>query len=478
MSQPPFFDSLRSALEKSPDQVSLLMLAAHARLDAGEAQEARQLWERVLALDPSQLDAQLGVARALFSQGDISAAAVRAERVLQQNPSLAAAHVLLSRVLLHEGERQRAFDHLQEALRLDGSVCDAVLDREFGAQLRESQPHGSGNEVLPELPMAESGNLAEESMDPAGMDGAMEWRPELCFAPGDPARHSVSFDDIGGLDDLKEEVRLKMVYPLQFPELYKAYGKRTGGAILIHGPPGCGKSLLLRAVAAEVPCNYLAVALHEVFDPYLGSSERNLHQIFQTARALAPCVLVFDHLDSLAQDRRLIREGPMRHLVNQFLHEMDALRIDNQRVLVLGATNQPWVLDPAFRRPGRFDEVLAVVPPDRCARQRIAMLMAREKPIDQFDAAALAAATEGFSGADLRHVFERSAELTLAAAIHGGQPAAISMDTMLRIAATHRPSAQDWRETGAMDGELNGPNPTPTRKAQDRASATKRDSLS
>jgi transitional endoplasmic reticulum ATPase len=470
------FDALRAAVMQSPDQVSLLLLYAHACMERRDWVEARAAFERVLVFEPDAADAQLGVARVLLHQGDVSGAAVRAERVLQQGGGNASAHVILSRVLLAEGDRARSLEHLQEALRLDGSVCDAVLEREFGAQLREARPAPS-TEFTGESPPSEAESSTAEYAEPAGPEAGGEWRPEVFFSPGDPARLALGFDDIGGLDEIKEEIRLKMVYPLQFPDLYRAYGKRMGGGILLHGPPGCGKTMLLRAVAAEVPCNYFSVGLHEIFDPYLGSCERNLHQIFQTARANAPCVLVFDHLDSLAQDRRLTRDGPMRHLVNQFLHEMDSLRADQQRVLVLAATNQPWALDPAFRRPGRFDQVVAVGPPDDRAREQIVMLQARDKPIGQFDASALALATPGFSGADLRHVFERSAELTLAAAIHGGQPTPIAMETLLQVAAAHQPAAERWEQMCGLEPAPLDANPAPARKAVDRVSAPHRDPL-
>jgi SpoVK/Ycf46/Vps4 family AAA+-type ATPase len=198
------------------------------------------------------------------------------------------------------------------------------------------------------------------------------------------------------------------------------------------------------------------VGLHEIFDPYFGSTERNLHQIFETARANAPCVLIFDDLDSLAQDRRNVRESQLRNLVNQFLHEMDGMRGENNRVLVIGATNQPWALDPAFRRPGRFDQAIFVPPPDAPAREQIISLLAKDKPISNLDAAALVDATSGFSGADLKFVFDRAAELTLSAAIHSGHPVPISMETLLAVARAHQPSTHTWFE-GAREHAQHAP---------------------
>jgi SpoVK/Ycf46/Vps4 family AAA+-type ATPase len=441
--------ALRDALRQSPNNVSLLLLYGRACLDGLQLDDARGAFDRVLALDAEQTDAHLGIARVLFLQGDVSGAAVRAERVLQQEPNNASAHLLLSRVFLSEGNRAKAIEHFDRAAQIDGTMSDPALERELGRTVRDAR-----ESRRPPAPAAPESGFTEANGDPDQPgdfyddpfdEPPYEWRPETFYAPGDPERYSVTFSDVGGMQELKEEVRLKIIYPLQYPDLYKAYGKRTGGGILIYGPPGCGKTLVLRAVAGEVPCNYLSVGLHEIFDPYFGSTERNLHQIFETARANAPCVLVFDDLDSLAQDRRHVRESQMRNLVNQFLHELDGIR-DNQRILIIGATNQPWALDPAFRRPGRFDQAIFVGPPDAEARGQIISLLAQDKPISNLDVAALTEATAEFSGADLKWVFDRAAEMALSAAIHSGQPVPINMDLLMKVARSHSPTTRTWFE--------------------------------
>ncbi|HEY1051055.1 MAG TPA: AAA family ATPase [Prosthecobacter sp.] len=441
--------ALRDALEQSPTNLSLLLLYGRACLEELHLDEAREVFGRALDIDPDQTDAHLGIARVLFMEGNTSGAAVRAERVLFLEPNNAPAHLLLSRVYLSEGERAKAIEHFDRAAQIDGTMSDPALERELGRTARDARKTAPAPAAAPEPPNMEpvspNGEADDFSDDPFD-DPPYDWRPETFYAPGDPERGGVTFADVGGMEELKEEIRLKITYPLQFPDLYKAYGRKTGGGILIYGPPGCGKTLMLRAVAGEVPCNYLAVGLHEIFDPYFGSTERNLHQIFETARANAPCVLVFDDLDSLAQDRRTIRESQMRNLVNQFLHEMDGLRGDNQRILVIGATNQPWALDPAFRRPGRFDQAIFVAPPDAPARAQIIDLLAKDKPIADFDNTELIEATTGFSGADLKWVFDRAAELALSAAIHTGHPVPITLDLLLAVAKAHTPSTASWFE--------------------------------
>jgi AAA+ superfamily predicted ATPase len=443
----PNSSALRDALNQSPNNLSLLLLYGRACLEELHLDEAREIFTRALEQDPEQTDAQLGIAKVSFMEGNTSGAAVRAERVLFLEPDNVQAHLLLSRVFLSEGDRAKAIEHFDRAAQIDGTMSDPALERELGRTARDARktaPAPAPEPVNQELPP--SGNDQDEFFDDPFDEPPYDWRPETFYAPGDPERGRVTFADVGGMEELKEEIRLKITYPLQFPDLYKAYGRKTGGGILIYGPPGCGKTLMLRAVAGEVPCNYLAVGLHEIFDPYFGSTERNLHQIFETARANAPCVLVFDDLDSLAQDRRQIRESQMRNLVNQFLHEMDGIRSENQRILVIGATNQPWALDPAFRRPGRFDQAIFVPPPDAPARAQIIELFAKDKPIAEFDNAELIEATNGFSGADLKWVFDRAAELALSAAIHTGQPVPITLELLLAVAKAHSPSTQTWFE--------------------------------
>jgi|UniRef100_UPI003783DC30 transitional endoplasmic reticulum ATPase len=443
----PNSSALRDALNQSPNNLSLLLLYGRACLEELHLDEAREIFTRALEQDPEQTDAQLGIAKVSFMEGNTSGAAVRAERVLFLEPDNVQAHLLLSRVFLSEGDRTKAIEHFDRAAQIDGTMSDPALERELGRTARDARktaPAPAPEPVNQEAPP--SGNDQDEFFDDPFDEPPYDWRPETFYAPGDPERGRVTFADVGGMEELKEEIRLKITYPLQFPDLYKAYGRKTGGGILIYGPPGCGKTLMLRAVAGEVPCNYLAVGLHEIFDPYFGSTERNLHQIFETARANAPCVLVFDDLDSLAQDRRQIRESQMRNLVNQFLHEMDGIRSENQRILVIGATNQPWALDPAFRRPGRFDQAIFVPPPDAPARAQIIELFAKDKPIADFDNAELIEATNGFSGADLKWVFDRAAELALSAAIHTGQPVPITLELLLAVAKAHSPSTQTWFE--------------------------------
>ena len=450
--------AFQEALRQSPENIPLLLLYGRACLEELQMEDAVAAYEKAVGLDSRHTDAQLGLARALLLSGDASGAAVRAELVLQQDPQCAAAHLMLSRVHLAEGDKARARHHFNRAAQIDASALDVGLEKDLGQTLldaRRAQQSSSGSSDNHNHGQGQSeglsGGLGGENGSDLDDDLFMDeppydWRPETFWMLGDPERDRVTFEDIGGLESVKEEIRRKIVYPLQQPELHRAYGRPVGGAMLFYGPPGCGKTLLLRAVAGEAQCSYLAVGLHEIFDPYFGSTERNLHQMFETARFNAPCVLVIDGLDSLAQDRRQVRESQLRNVVNQLLHEMDALRSGNHRVLVLAATSQPWSLDPALCRPGRFEQSIFVPPPDEKTREAILRQLAEEKPLGHVDYKALVKATDGFSGADLRWVLDRAAELTLGEAIAKGHGAPISGALLLKVAQEHQPTTRDWFE--------------------------------
>ena len=234
------------------------------------------------------------------------------------------------------------------------------------------------------------------------------------------ARPPVSLDDVAGMEQAKREFRLRIVAPFTHPELHAAYGGAVGGGVLLYGPPGCGKTLLARAAAGEAGADFMSVGIEEILDMWLGASEQNLHEVFVEARRRAPCVLFFDEVDALGPRRGDVRASGGRTVVNQFLAELDGVGSANEGVLVLAASNAPWHLDAAFRRPGRFDRILFVPPPDLQARARIIELALGARPSAVRDVIALARDTDGFSGADLVAIVERAAQERFAAALDSG----------------------------------------------------------
>ena len=260
-------------------------------------------------------------------------------------------------------------------------------------------------------------------------------------------RPLVTLSDVAGMEAVKRRLNLAFLAPMKNPDLRKLYGKSLRGGLLLYGPPGCGKTFIARATAGELGAKFLSVGLSDVLDMWIGNSEKNLHQIFETARANSPCVLFFDEIDALGHKRSQMRNNAGRNVVNQLLAEMDSVDGNNEGVFILAATNHPWDIDTGLRRPGRLDRTLLVLPPDAAARESVLHLHSADRPLEGVDFAALAAKTEDYSGADLAHLCEAAAELALEDSLTTGKIRAISMNDFKRGLKEVKPSVRPWFET-------------------------------
>ncbi|MBP2582104.1 AAA+ superfamily predicted ATPase [Streptomyces sp. PvR006] len=260
-------------------------------------------------------------------------------------------------------------------------------------------------------------------------------------APG-----AVRLADVGGMDEVKDRLEAAFLAPMRNPELRRLYGKSLRGGLLLYGPPGCGKTFIARAVAGELGANFLTVSLSDVLDMWIGASEKNIHDIFETARRQAPCVVFLDELDALGAKRSRTHHSGLRNVVNQLLTELDGIAsgAGNEGVFVLAATNVPWDVDIALRRPGRLDRTLLVLPPDATARESILRYHLRERPIEAVDLGKLVKATEDFSGADLAHVCESAAEAALLDSARSGSVRLITTKDLLGAAKQIKPSTEPW----------------------------------
>lgn len=440
---------LRDAVRLSPDNGPLLLHVAELVLGKGGYPEAEALFKRVLAIDPGLPAAKVGLAHAFYQQGKTGAALVIVEDLAKSPQVPSRALLLYARLALKAGEPRLAAEQYSRARAADSSLTDPELESELAPHLPKWPP--------PKLPPPAAANALpsaasyedESSDDPAGFDREPLPAGEL---PGDtraadPERPQTKFADVGGMETVKQEIRMKIILPLQQPDLFRAYGKKIGGGILMYGPPGCGKTFLARATAGEVQASFLAVGISDVLDMWIGQSEKNLHAIFDQARQNRPCVLFFDEVDALGANRTDMLKSGGRQIINQFLSELDGVAHSNEGVLILAATNAPWHLDPAFRRPGRFDRIVFVPPPDKPARASILRLLLQGKPVREIDFDQLAEKSDGFSGADLKALVDVAVEEKLQQAMQSGTVEPLTTRDLLAALKQHKPTVRDWFQT-------------------------------
>ncbi|RZU24392.1 tetratricopeptide repeat protein [Kribbella rubisoli] len=374
--------ALRKAVEASPDDVMLRLLLAESLATAGENEEA--LDQYVVLLDQQGLPDDQFV-----PVGELAAANGR---------------LVLLRNLLEAARQQGVVEGTGRLQQL----VDGMIAERSGVRIR----------VGP-----------EEDQDPLTADAVKE---------------TTTFDQVGGMDEIKRVIHRMVILPLSRPELYEKYGRKSGGGVMLYGPPGCGKTLLARATAGECGLPFINVRIEDVMDPYLGVSERNLHAAFERARANGPCVLFLDELDALAFARHKHGGSEARRLVDVLLQELDAIGSENDGLLVLAATNAPWDVDEAMLRPGRFDRVIFVPPPDEPARADILTVLTKDVPADGLDLKALAAQTPMFSGADLRALIERGVDKVIDEALTSGGEPPLDMRHLTEALAAVKPSTLDW----------------------------------
>jgi transitional endoplasmic reticulum ATPase len=415
-------EALREAVRDAPDNVRLRRHLAEMLLRQGYADKAVEEYRESLARCPDDPMLKLGLANAFYQDGKYSPALVIVEELLKSPSTAGEVYVLHARLLLRAGDVDRAVRQYRRGVEQDPEAADESLEETLGL---DAEPDSEVTEGRVRL---------------AGQDSDDGPNIEL-------ERPRVNFADVGGMEAVKEEIRLKIIHPLNHRELFEAYGKKIGGGILLYGPPGCGKTHLARATAGEIKAGFLTIGINDVLDMWLGNSERNLHEIFQQARQHRPCVLFFDEVDALGASRADLRQSAGRHLVNQFLAELDGAQYSNEGVLILAATNAPWHLDSAFRRPGRFDRIIFVPPPDSVARSAILRIQVRGKPVEDIDFDKLAARTEGFSGADLKALIDQAIERKLQEAMRAGVPKPMTTKDLLTAIGAVRPSTKEWFST-------------------------------
>jgi transitional endoplasmic reticulum ATPase len=259
-------------------------------------------------------------------------------------------------------------------------------------------------------------------------------------------KQKISFADVAGMENVKDAIRTDIIYPFQHPEIYKQYRDQAGGGILLFGPPGCGKTYIAKAAAGEIDATFISVHIHDIISAFIGTGEQALHDTFEYARANKPAVLFFDEIDAVGANRTKTA-GVLRTLVNQFLTELDGIDSENDEILVIGATNLPWEVDQALRRPGRFNKVIFVPPPDVIARTQIFETTLRNKPTENIDYEKLADLTKKYSAADITQICAEAAEKAFKRAVKTGVTVKITQQMVEAQIAERKSTVIDWFNT-------------------------------
>ncbi|WP_237057443.1 AAA family ATPase [Microbulbifer sediminum] len=410
--------SLESALAATPENTDLRIALARALLATGAVDAAADQLQEV---DPSRLS----VDDQLFA-GDTLLRARRLEAALA---ALAADEARIglqrARVLLELGRTEEAKAAYRTAVSENATLEDPQLATQLGARNVEAQT-GARLRVI-----------SNDDTSVTELTRILEPEAEI-----------INFADIGGLQDVKKQIRKRIILPYQKPSLFSRFRKKVGGGILLYGPPGCGKTMLARATAGECNARFFNVVISDILDMYIGESESKLHAVFEQARNNSPAVIFFDEVEALAAKRQHSREATSSKLVSQFLAELDGFAQDNHGVLVLAATNVPWALDPAFRRPGRFDRIQFVPPPDAQARAEILRGLLRERPGgDSVDIEKVVKLTSGFSGADLMNLVETAIDEVIDESITSGEEKSLTNAHVLEALREVKPTTVEWLTT-------------------------------
>ena len=403
--------NLLAALEFSPDNVPLRIQVADMMLHEKMYEDASKQYQEVLNKNYGNVRASAGLAASYFYQQKYSAAIIVYEQI--ENGLTKNDQVLYIKSLIKENSLEQAITLYQQLLVAFPDFSDEEID---------------GALRLP------SSNDMDDFFDD------LENNDEAYFME----KPSTKFSDVGGMEKVKEEISIKIIQPMLNPELFKAFGKKSGGGILLYGPPGCGKTFIAKATAGEIDAKFINIGLHDILDMWIGNSEKNLHDIFELARRNKPCVLFFDEADAMGASRSDLKQSAMRHVINLFLAELDGAESNNDGVLILAATNAPWSVDAAFRRPGRFDRVIFVAPPDETARVQILVSLLKDKPVETIDIKKVAVATPDYSGADLNAVIDIASEDKLRESMSKGSIQPITTKDLLNAVKKHKPTTLEW----------------------------------
>ncbi|QHZ55183.1 AAA family ATPase [Brevibacillus sp. NSP2.1] len=443
-------DVLLHMTKSNPENASAWYLLGLEYAATGKNNEALQAFTEALRCNDPALTPQI-----IGELGKLSLAPTPASAPVQSEPAVSgeatarksgvvAVHEI-EHAELHETVREAAAENKSEATADDiaGNKPEAAVDDIAG-----NKASAAADDKAEKVPVLATTRPPSASH----AQGPGSERPFQVISGGQAGKRDreatpITFADVGGLHAVKNAIQMKIVKPFVSPGLFERFRKKVGGGILLYGPPGCGKTFIAKATAGECRARFIPIHVSDILDPYIGVSEQNLREVFASARATKPSVLFLDEMDAIGYNRSRSSTDTMRAVIDTLLTEIEGIETNTDKMLIIGATNMPWDVDPAFKRPGRFDKMIFVSPPDEEARATIFRIKLHERPIEQIDYALLAKETDLYSGADIENVVELATEEVITEIMRTGVERPLTMKDLKNAIQSTQPSTIDWLRT-------------------------------
>jgi len=387
-------------------------------------------YDKAIALNPKYLKAYYNRGLAYACLQDYERAVEDFDKVVELNPNFAEAYHIRGLAYDYMNNFDKAIADYDKAIELNPNFTEAITHRELAKQKKEGGGGGA--------PGGATADVSGAGAQQGGINAV-----KLLQKP------TMKWTDVAGMEKLKEDINEAIVYPLEKPELARKYGKLAGGGVMLYGPPGCGKTYIVKAAAGECSASFINAKISDLLDMYVGNTEKNIHAVFETARKNSPCILFFDEMEGMG-GRREDMGGSMQYMkmaVNQLLFEMDGVEANNQNVLVIGATNAPWDVDPALRRSGRFGKTIFVPEPDYVSRREILRMHSKKRPTAKWiNYPRLAWAAIGYSSADLKSVVDEAAAIPWRLAFKTGKQREVTTWDFIAAIKKKKSTLNPWYE--------------------------------
>ncbi|BCS90550.1 MAG: VCP-like ATPase [Candidatus Micrarchaeota archaeon] len=363
-------EDIKVVLALQPDAVDAMNLYGEILLDTGRLKEAEEWFKKALMKDPSYERAAQGLKKVRALLYEENEESDDTEEEVEEEKEMGGSKSSIEEVINKKEESYKE-------------------ERAFEIEKLLQEPHKNNDISSKEEDVIQEGQIKKVAF----------------FKPTE------TFDSVVGMEKIKQYFRENVILAIKNPQLFKKYGKKLGVGVILYGPPGTGKTYIVRAAAGEAGANVIIARINQIVDMYTGNTEKNLHSIFEQARKNTPCIIIFDELDALGIKRNDSGQGEsssIRLAINQFLTEMDGLEKNPEGIFVIGTTNNPWDIDPALKRSGRFGDRIYIRPPNKKERMALFEFYTANTPKEKLNYGRLARATIGYSAADIADICEKA----------------------------------------------------------------------